>query len=163
MRSRPANVSLIHRRCSGPSAAPAREDNPSPEPRPLTFHSMSVHCRQETATGSWMVQSRRRLDDQRSTIPLDAPHGSLTPEPDPALQRIEGSRGSGTSPLASARKDDSTGSGPFCPSEWIGFPRESAPQDLREDRGRSLAGVVLLDRLSRFEPQGSAPRLARRK
>jgi L-asparaginase/Glu-tRNA(Gln) amidotransferase subunit D len=41
MRSRPANVSLIHRRCSGPSAAPGREDNPSTEPHPLTFCSMS--------------------------------------------------------------------------------------------------------------------------
>src|SRR6266508_6183991 len=41
MPSRPANVSLIHRRCSGPSAARGREDNQSAEPHPLTFCSMS--------------------------------------------------------------------------------------------------------------------------
>src|SRR5205085_10921240 len=41
MPSRPANVSLIHRRCSGPSTARGREDNPSTEPHPLTFCSMS--------------------------------------------------------------------------------------------------------------------------
>src|SRR6266508_6539674 len=43
MPSRPASVSLIHRRCSGPSAAPGREDNPSTEPHPLTSCSMSEH------------------------------------------------------------------------------------------------------------------------
>jgi hypothetical protein len=41
MRSRPANVSLIHRRCPGPSAAPGRETTPPPEPDPLTIRSMS--------------------------------------------------------------------------------------------------------------------------
>ena len=41
MPSRPANVSLIHRRCSGRSAAQDQEDNPSTEPHPLTFCSMS--------------------------------------------------------------------------------------------------------------------------
>jgi hypothetical protein len=41
MPSRPANVSLIHRRCSGRSAAQGREDNPSTEPHPLTICSMS--------------------------------------------------------------------------------------------------------------------------
>ena len=41
MPSRPANVSLIHRRCSGHTAAPGREDNHSTEPHPLTFCSMS--------------------------------------------------------------------------------------------------------------------------
>src|SRR6266536_2892391 len=46
MPSRPANVSLIHRRCSGRSAAPGREDNPSPEPHPLTFRSMSERLTQ---------------------------------------------------------------------------------------------------------------------
>src|SRR6266542_1255911 len=45
MRSRPANVSLIHRRCSGRTAAPAREDNHSTEPHPLTFCSMSEPLR----------------------------------------------------------------------------------------------------------------------
>jgi transposase len=39
--SRPANVSLIHRRCTGTSAAQDREANPSTEPHPLTFCSMS--------------------------------------------------------------------------------------------------------------------------
>src|SRR6266511_6429066 len=43
MRSRPANVSLIYRRCSGRTAAPGREDNHSTEPHPLTFCSMSEH------------------------------------------------------------------------------------------------------------------------
>jgi hypothetical protein len=40
MPSRPANVSLIHRRCSGRSAAQGREDNPTPKRHPLTFCSM---------------------------------------------------------------------------------------------------------------------------
>src|SRR5437870_4689666 len=48
MPSRPANVSLIHRRCSGRSAAQGREDNPSTEPHPLTFCSMS-ELRQDLA------------------------------------------------------------------------------------------------------------------
>src|SRR3972149_4578593 len=42
MRPRPANVSLIHRRCPGPSAARDRETNPTTKPAPLTFRSMSV-------------------------------------------------------------------------------------------------------------------------
>src|SRR5205823_8874260 len=41
MPPRPANVSLIHRRCSGRSAAQDREDNPPTERHPLTFRSMS--------------------------------------------------------------------------------------------------------------------------
>jgi len=35
MPSRPANVSLIHRRCQDPSAAPGREQPHQPEPDPL--------------------------------------------------------------------------------------------------------------------------------
>src|SRR6266498_644769 len=42
MPSRPANVSLIHRRCPGPSAAPGREQTHQPEPDHLTLCSMSV-------------------------------------------------------------------------------------------------------------------------
>jgi hypothetical protein len=40
-RGRPANVSLIHRRCRGPSAAPGRDQPTHPEPDHLTPCSMS--------------------------------------------------------------------------------------------------------------------------
>ncbi len=41
MRSRPANVGLIHRRCRRPSAAQDREATQHPKPDPLTFCSKS--------------------------------------------------------------------------------------------------------------------------
>ena len=55
MRFRPANVSLIHRRCSGRSAARDREDNPSAERHLLTLCSMSEtleRVRAATSAGS---------------------------------------------------------------------------------------------------------------
>src|SRR3954471_14828500 len=60
MRSRPANVSLIHRRCSGRSAAPGREEHHSTEPHPLTFCSMSellAVCRNDVPLGAELHRS----------------------------------------------------------------------------------------------------------
>src|SRR3954470_7935997 len=58
MRSRPANVSLIHRRCSGRSAAPGREEHHSTEPHPLTFCSMS----ELLSAKVWIIPGLGRYD-----------------------------------------------------------------------------------------------------
>jgi hypothetical protein len=69
MPSRPANISLIHRRCPGPSAAPGREQTHQREPDPLTLCSISEayeHGGYETRLGS------NRLDPHAGETMLSA-------------------------------------------------------------------------------------------
>src|SRR5438128_1261364 len=74
MPSRPANVSLIHRRCPGRSAAPGREQTHQPEPDPLTFCSMSEAALAAPGTARSPRRGERRAVALLANLllPLDA-------------------------------------------------------------------------------------------